>query len=319
MTILVATLLAFVISGTIVWLLIHGNLPIQIPFDIPNERSLHVIPLPRCGGIAVVAAVLIIAVLFLDQLGWLIGSSLALSIVSLIDDKKGLSIPPRLLAHLGASGLVVFHLPLESPHIFLAAIAIVASTNFYNFMDGANGLAGGVSVIGFAVMAIAAGIQGDVEISLLSSVIAAASAGFLLFNFGNARIFLGDTGSIPLGFLAGGIGIAGWAREAWPLIFPGLVFFPFILDPVVTLIKRVYGQHIFWKPHREHYYQRIILLGWPHRRIALIYYGLTGASSSLGLFILNKEANTQLLCSVALLIIVLFLMRETDKLWDKRA
>jgi UDP-N-acetylmuramyl pentapeptide phosphotransferase/UDP-N-acetylglucosamine-1-phosphate transferase len=95
--------------------------------------------------------------------------------------------------------------------------------------------------------------------------VAAAAAGFLCFNFHPARIFMGDVGSVPLGFTAGALGLVGWRSGAWPLWFPLLVFAPFILDATVTLLRRALRGEKVWQAHRSHYYQRMVQMGLGHR------------------------------------------------------
>jgi UDP-N-acetylmuramyl pentapeptide phosphotransferase/UDP-N-acetylglucosamine-1-phosphate transferase len=109
---------------------------------------------------------------------------------------------------------------------------------------------------------------------LVSASIAAAAAAFLLFNFHPARIFLGDAGSTTLGFLAAGLGLTGWHYGVWSLWVPLLVFSPFIVDASVTLARRLMRGEKFWQAHRSHYYQRLVLSGWSHRRTALAEYGV---------------------------------------------
>lgn len=263
-------------------------------------------------------AIMVAAVPFVNKQSWLIGSAVALSAVSFIDDVRGLSILLRLAAHVTAAGLIALHLPLTLPGMMLTAVSITAATNFYNFMDGANGLAGGVATIGFSAMGVAAAIQGDMELSLIASVIAAASFGFLIFNFGNAKVFLGDTGSISLGFFAGALGITGWSQGVWSLTFPALAFAPFLLDSGVTLIKRAHSGCLIWQSHREHYYQRLVLMGWSHRRVSLTYYGLTVVGCGLGLLSIDKQESVHWIGYSVFLISMLLLMRETDKLWDTK-
>jgi UDP-N-acetylmuramyl pentapeptide phosphotransferase/UDP-N-acetylglucosamine-1-phosphate transferase len=94
----------------------------------------------------------------------------------------------------------------------------------------------------------------------------------LIHNFHPARIFLGDVGSVPLGFLAGALGIVGWNSDAWPLWFPVLVFGPFIGDATVTLLRRAFRGQAVWRAHREHYYQRMVRMGFGHRGTAIIGY-----------------------------------------------
>src|SRR5207344_2645488 len=134
---------------------------------------------------------------------------------------------------------------------------------------------------------LAAWLGGNVEIEVLAWSISAAAAGFLIFNFPPAKIFMGDVGSIPLGFLAGAIGVTGWQQGLWPLWFPLVVFAPFIVDATVTLARRVLRGEAVWQAHRSHYYQRIILTGWSHRRTALAEYALMAGGGCLACLALS--------------------------------
>ncbi len=130
-----------------------------------------------------------------------------------------------------------------------------------------------MTVIGFATYALAAG-PAQPQLMLVCAAVAGAGLGFLVLNFSPARIFLGDAGSIPLGFLAGALGFWGWQHGAWPLWFPALVFAPFIADASVTLLRRLARGERFWQAHREHYYQRLVQMGHTHGQVALRYYVL---------------------------------------------
>jgi UDP-N-acetylmuramyl pentapeptide phosphotransferase/UDP-N-acetylglucosamine-1-phosphate transferase len=153
-------------------------------------------------------------------------------------------------------------------------LAVAWITDLYNFMDGSDGLAGGMATIGFAAYALAAWLSGEAALAALCVALSAASAAFLLNNLHPAHIFLGDVGSIPLGFLAGALGLAGWRSDAWPLWFPVLVFGPFIADATVTLLRRLVRGDKVWNAHREHYYQRMVRMGLGHRRTALLGYAV---------------------------------------------
>ncbi len=206
----------------------------------------------------------------------IVGPAVVLAVLSYADDRYHLPAVGRMAAHLIAAGAFVWASGL-SVNPLIAVILIFALgwfTNLYNFMDGADGLAGGMAVIGFFSYAIAAWLAGMGDLSLLSLSVAAAAAGFLIYNFPPARIFMGDVGSIPLGFLAGAIGVAGGQRGAWPFWFPALVFAPFIVDASVTLLRRAAGRERVWQAHRRHYYQRLILSGWSHRKTAHCEYAL---------------------------------------------
>ncbi|MDR8742257.1 putative undecaprenyl-phosphate N-acetylglucosaminyl 1-phosphate transferase [Burkholderia pseudomultivorans] len=116
------------------------------------------------------------------------------------------------------------------------------------------------------------GLPARVRFSAHLAAVAGAALGFLLLNFHPARLFLGDAGSIPLGFLAGALGYWGWRTDVWPIWFPALVFAPFIADASVTLLRRLLRGEKFWQAHREHYYQRMVRSGVGHGRTALYWY-----------------------------------------------
>ena len=246
----------------------------RFALDKPNERSMHENPVPRTGGIAVLAGAAIALASGAEQL-WLPALlGLMLAIVSFADDLWSLPAPARLAAHLLAAGLLVWHVlsPMHPVEMAVLIVALAWLTNLYNFMDGSDGLAGGMATIGFGAYALAAYMAEHLALASLSAGLSAAAAAFLLHNHHPARIFLGDVGSIPLGFLAGALGVLGWRDDLWPLWFPVLVFAPFIGDATVTLIKRSLRGERVWQAHRQHYYQRMVLMGLGHRRTAWIGY-----------------------------------------------
>jgi UDP-N-acetylmuramyl pentapeptide phosphotransferase/UDP-N-acetylglucosamine-1-phosphate transferase len=169
--------------------------------------------------------------------------------------------------------------------------------NLFNFMDGADGLAGGMAAFGFSAMAIQANLSSSPmsHIGEFATVLAGASTGFLFFNFPPAKIFMGDSGSIPVGFAAAVLAIYGYAEDIWPLWFPALVFSPFIVDASVTLVIRLFNFKNLLQPHREHLYQRLILSGWSHRKTAFGYYFLMLASSLSALVAIKMKLAEQTL------------------------
>lgn len=258
--------------------------------DHPNERSLHSTPVPRVGGLGIMAGALPVAAWIASgPIAVLIACAIALMLVSLADDVRSLPIQVRLPAHAAAAAVAI--LAIASPHAnqaglgwieaFLALLAIAWMTNLFNFMDGSDGLAGGMAAIGFAAFAIAAASAGVAPLAITSAAIASASVGFLWHNFPPARVFMGDAGSIPLGFLAAALGLHGAMLGAWPGWFPVLVFSPFIVDASATLLRRVARGERIWIAHRSHFYQRLVLSGWSRRRLALAGYALmAGAAAS---------------------------------------
>lgn len=297
--------------------------------DLPGERSLHIRPVPRTGGLGLFAAVVAVAGSISVAGGawpWL-ETALAggLCAISLIDDKRGLPVALRLSAHLGAALLYVgftlaggrgfdASLPvwLWPP---LAVLTIVAMSNFYNFMDGANGLAGGMALIGFGAFAAAAfGTQP--ALAVLCCALAGAALGFLPFNW-PGRIFMGDCGAVPLGFLAAGIGISGWLNGAWAFWFPALVFAPFIVDASVTLLRRLLRGDRVWQAHREHYYQRVVRLGVSHGRLALGEYALMLACAAAALALPGQDAIGQTLIFATIGLLFMLVMLLIDAGWRR--
>ena len=258
----------------------------RFALDRPNERSLHKQPVPRTGGLGVLAGALI-SIGFGGAALWLpITLVVILAAVSFTDDLRGLSTIVRLAAHLAAAGILVWCVltPMHPLELALLALAVAWTTNLYNFMDGSDGLAGGMALFGFGTYAIAASVSGHAPLLALDVALAAAACAFLLFNFPPARIFLGDVGSVPLGFLAASLGLQGWRDNVWPLWFPLLVFAPFVADATVTLIKRLLKGDKVWQAHRDHYYQRLVRMGVGHRRTALTWYALMLACALAALY-----------------------------------
>jgi len=287
-----------------------------LPLDHPNERSLHVRPVPRIGG----AAVFLVAVPALLVLQWsplttLLASGLA--ILSFLDDRGGLPIIVRFGAHAVAAGtFVVAMLPgVPIPAVPLLVLSVMWMTNLYNFMDGSDGLAGGMAVSGFGTYAVAAWLAGDPGFAGACATLAACAGGFLVFNFHPARVFMGDAGSVPLGFLAGAMGLAGWHAGYWPLWFPVLAFSPFVVDASVTLARRMLRGEKFWRPHRTHYYQRLVQLGWGHRRTALAEYALMIACGATAIAASRATPMTQAAALAAVTLVYVALAVAVDRAW----
>lgn len=288
---------AFVMCWLALSVLIRAS---RLPMDQPNARSLHTSPTPRVGGIGIMVGVLISFMLIQAPLFLpLILGAFVLAIISLLDDYKNLPAHWRLLAHvLVAATYVLSFSGLPWSGLLVAMLAIVWMTNLYNFMDGADGLAGGMAVIGFGALAIAAWGASAQDMAMFCAAIASAALAFLFFNFPPARIFMGDTGSIPLGFLAASIGVYGTSQDYWPALFPVIIFSPFILDASVTLLKRAMRGERIWHAHREHYYQRLVRMGWSHRKMTLASYALMLLCAVLGLTYLQQSESASLLVAL---------------------
>ncbi len=253
--------------------------------DRPNERSMHSTPIPRIGGVGVLAG--IVAGVAASAAALPVPAWAALAIVAAVsaaDDLRGLSAATRLPLHLAAAAAVAVPAMAGMPMTAIAAtvLAIAWSINLYNFMDGSDALAGSMAVVGFGAYAVAAA-PADPPLALACTAIAGAAGGFLVFNLPPARIFMGDLGSTSLGLLAGGIGAIGAARGLWSPLLPAMVFMPFLFDASATLADRALRGRRVWEAHREHAYQRLNLGGLGHRRTALAYLAAMLVSAAAGL------------------------------------
>ena len=271
----------------------------QLMLDRPNERSLHGGPVPRSGGISIAAGVAACAAAsdaaVLHGIGAILVIAGALAVISLADDIFTLPALSRLAAHFAAAGAALgLGIGVADPMLFaVLLLAIAWFANLYNFMDGSDGLAGGMTVLGFGTYAWVAQQAGHGALATASVGIAVASLAFLAVNFHPARLFMGDVGSIPLGFLAGALGVLGWRDGVWPLWFPILVFAPFVCDATLTLVKRLLRRERVWEPHKDHYYQRLVRMGFGHRATALIEYGAMAGCAATAIFFRAAEPALQ--------------------------
>lgn len=285
--------------------------------DLPGHRSLHQQPTPRTGGLGIIAGVGITSAISLVwPMQWLIALSI-LILISLLDDFVGLRASTRLFAQTCSGSIALYWLIPEGQANILLPILILVSiwaTNLYNFMDGANGLAGGMALIGFGWLALFSWNSAP-DIAFLCLAISAASGGFLCLNFWSGKIFMGDSGSTLLGLMMGLLGITGWLRQVWPSWLPLMVFSPFIIDASLTLLKRLLARQRFWEAHREHYYQRLIRSGWTHRKLALSEYGLMLLCGTAAM-IAKAQGNSFVISTwLALLAFYWIIMRSIDRRW----
>ena len=322
---LIPVLLAFGLSALGAFGLANPASPLY-RLDIPGNRSLHNEATPRGGGLAVVAVVgltvLISALSGMLSSSWwpLVLGALLVAVISYIDDWRGLSQAFRLTVHLVAAALLVAFSDVPSgvvapgivwdvPAWLLfvpVTLLVVWMTNLFNFMDGMDGLAGGMGVIGFGTLALLGYDSVQPTFAFVAVVIAASCGGFLLSNFPPARIFLGDVGSITLGYLAAGMIVLGEELGVLDWWLGVMAFGPFIVDSTVTLMRRALNGERIWEAHRSHFYQRIVQLGWSHRRTTLVEYGLMVFSA--GAALVAQQASTLVSWLLVLLVLLVYVV-----------
>lgn len=284
-TLVVLPLVAGGATALALWALLASGAAHRLAVDAPNARSLHVVPTPRVGGLVLIPVALLAAAATTPLPVSLTMATLLLVAVGAVDDRRGVPVALRLAVQLVAATVTLWpHLgALGLPLALVIGMALVWAMNAYNFMDGSDGLAAGMALIGFTACAMAAASAGTGSLVALSLALAGAAGGFLWFNFAPARVFLGDAGSVPLGFLAGAVGLLGALTDAWAWWFVPVVFAPFLADATTTVVARGLGGQRVWQAHREHAYQRLVQAGFSHKQVAVGAYLVMLASAVVAL------------------------------------
>jgi UDP-N-acetylmuramyl pentapeptide phosphotransferase/UDP-N-acetylglucosamine-1-phosphate transferase len=293
--------------------------------DIPNERSSHVNPTPRGGGIIIFAVTFVFLTIGAAQsrelsfLSPFLGGAILIAIVSWLDDLYSLPSWLRFGVHTAAALLVIFgigyfktvELPFYTINLagfFLGQIItllwIVGLTNAYNFMDGIDGIAGGQGLIAGIGWSLAGWLTNDSLILLFGGLLSATNLGFLWHNWHPARIFMGDVGSAFLGFSFAVLPILAMQQtedKSDLTIFGVLLVWTFIFDAVLTFVRRAKrGENVF-AAHRSHLYQRLVIADYSHSLVSLVYGALS--IIGLGLAVLWLKSNENELKLIVLIIL----------------
>jgi Fuc2NAc and GlcNAc transferase len=247
--------------------------------DRPNERSSHRVVMPKGGGIGILFAMILAGIVLGLDLGVILAAA-GISVLSLFGDKT--EIPPkvRLPLQFLFAGVALWSFDLQllnSNGVFLLLLPvslffIVGTANFYNFMDGINGIAGITGVVAFGLLALFGHLHGAAEgMVVLPLCLAAACVGFLPFNMPRARVFMGDVGSVLLGFMFALLVIfqAGTLKD---LLIMGIFLLPFYVDELTTMFLRLRTGENLLHAHRKHFYQLLANeRGIPHWKVSIGY------------------------------------------------
>lgn len=287
--------------------------------DQPGERRLHAAPTPRGGGIAV-AAVLLAAMPGLGEGGALVAIGLLVTAgAGLIDDLRPLRALPKLGLQCAGALPLALAWPL-APGLFGAVGGVVAAwmlalvlVNFWNFMDGSNGMAATQALLVGAAMLLMSG-AGTPE-GWLGLAMVAGCLGFLPFNLPRARLFLGDVGSFALGYGVAALLLMAMASDEGPalrwLLLPSVV----LLDAGLTLVGRLWRREHFWLAHREHFYQRAVLHGWSHVRTCAAYAAWTVLAAAATWALSGKALALQLGTLVLAAIVAIVVRAGVGRRW----
>ena len=270
---IIACLVEFIVAFMLAYLATRKTSLLYIP-DIPNHRSLHDSVVSRSGGIAIFISFYIIYYsLARDYLGnnhgltMIITLSIIVWIISLLDDMRGLPPFNRLLVHFAVAILLWYSFRsevgvalLDVPgHIVFAitVLSVVWFINLYNFMDGLDGLAGSMSLVGFSTLALFGYLADSRPFFYINLLILIPVIPFLIYNWPKARLFMGDSGASTMGYLAIALVFYGSMNSVFTIWTGILVFAPFWMDATLTLAQRVLRNERVWEAHKNHIYQRL--------------------------------------------------------------
>lgn len=329
-------MLAFVIAAGVALLITPGVILLAAKtgaMDTPDARKVHKKPIPRIGGIGIYAAFMVamLSVLsFVDVtaevkteiIGLMVGGSLIV-LVGVIDDYKNLPAKVKLVGQIIAAAVLVIAFDVRidfitdpfGDYIYTEWLAvpltifwIVGLTNTVNLIDGLDGLAAGVSTIAAVTIMLVALQQSIMLVAVLTAALAGAAFGFLYYNFNPARIFMGDSGSMFLGFMLAGISVIGAVKSAATiaLIVPILALGLPILDTTFAIVRRYRGGVPIFKPDKGHLHHRLLDLGFTQRQAVLLMYVI---SALLGLSaVALTEVSNQLAIIIVCVVVVVVLL-----------
>ncbi|MGG1664618.1 glycosyltransferase family 4 protein [Brevibacillus sp. NRS-1366] len=296
--------------------------------DAPNQRKVHTRIMPRMGGLAIYLGYLVAFFLFVpyssmsEMLGIFLGSTIVMT-VGMLDDKYQLSPKWKLLGQLAATAIVVIPFGLKigvvnlpymgsidfsSGWLFWLAIPItmfwiVGVTNAVNLIDGLDGLSAGVSAIAAGTMAVVAMLMGDYKVATYCFVLLGAILGFLYFNFHPARLFMGDTGSLFLGFNLAALSIMGFKEALFvSFIIPIVVLGVPLWDTFFAIVRRIVNKKPISSPDKGHLHHCLLNMGLSHRATVLTIYSISIFFGTMAILLTKTTKWTTIIVMVVLLI-----------------
>ena len=304
--------------------------------DIPNERKIHKLPIPRLGGLAIYGAFLLGYILYGDvttqMLSILIGSFLII-LVGFIDDIKPVRAMYKFLVQIVASLIVVIYGQIYFTEItflglhlvfskltsyILSTFFILAISNAINLIDGLDGLSSGISSIYFLTIAIIAFIlnkTGGLDI-ILSLIMLGSTLGFLVHNFPPAKTFVGDSGSVFLGFMISVIALLGFkVATLTSLVIPITILAIPILDTVMAILRRILKGESIGTPDKEHFHHQLLKMKFTPRVSILIIYSINIIFSVISILYVIGDSREAIVLYCILSLMLLFVILKTDILY----
>ena len=331
LTVIVALALSFASTPAAKWFAQRVG-----AIDVPKDsRRIHKSPIPRLGGLAILVGFLISVLLFVDitlQIRGILMGAIIIAIIGVIDDIIQLPAPVKLIAQIIAALIAVWHGVIidtfSNPFVFSASeywhlrsfsipvtvICIVAITNSVNLIDGLDGLAAGVSIISSIVMLIISLMVSDPNVALIMAALAGACLGFLPYNFNPAKIFMGDTGALLLGYILSTVSILGLFKFYAVVSFaaPFLVLALPLFDTSFAFLRRLLKGKNPMSPDRGHFHHRLLDMGLSQKQAVVVLYIISGLLGLAAVVVATSDKIRALLLVIALMIaavIVFFVYR----------
>lgn len=307
--------------------------------DIPNERKIHKKPIPRLGGLAIFGAFLLGYILYgeitTQMLSILIGSFIIV-LLGIFDDIKPIRARYKFLVQVIAALVVVIYGKIYFTEItflglklefdiymsyILSTFFIVAISNAINLIDGMDGLAGGISSIYFATIAIIALILNRLNglDIILSFIMLGSTLGFLVWNFPPAKIFMGDSGSLFLGFMIAVIALLGFkVATLTSLVVPITILAIPIFDTVLAIFRRLLKGENIGTPDKEHFHHQLLKMRFSTKTSLIIIYSINIMFSALSILFVVGNSKEVIVLYLLLMLLLLFVILKTDILYEHK-
>jgi len=289
--------------------------------DQPSERKVHKTPIPRLGGLAIYGAFLLALLLFgqrfrLPQLLGIVIGATVVSFFGLWDDRWGLPPLVKLLGQITATGILIFagvrvnFLPWPALNLAVTVLWVVGITNAMNLLDNMDGLSGGIGAIAAAFFVLLAAGSGQYLVGSLAAALMGACLGFLLYNFNPASVFMGDTGSLFIGYVLAAVGIKLRFPENVDIVtwmVPVLVLGLPIFDTTLVFFSRLRrGLNPLTTPGRDHTSHRLVALGFTQREAVMALYLVQGALGVLAMYVTEASIIEGYTMGIVVLIAALY-------------
>jgi UDP-GlcNAc:undecaprenyl-phosphate GlcNAc-1-phosphate transferase len=305
--------------------------------DVPNKRKVHKKPIPLMGGLAIFLAFMFGYVLFAektDQMNAILIGGFIIVLLGIFDDIKPIKARYKFIIQILAASVVVLHAQIYIPFVTafgiradfgiwgypLAILFIVAVINAINLIDGLDGLAAGTSTIYFGaifVIAFMLNKMGGLDI-VLSLIMLGATLGFLVYNFYPAKIFMGDTGSMFLGYMISVTALLGFkGATLTSLLIPIMILLLPILDTLFAIFRRLLKGENIGAPDKEHVHHQLLKLNKSMRKTVLIMYGINFLCAAISIFYAVGDNQKAMFLYVGLLAVIFFLITRTDVLFKR--